>query len=176
MQPESGVKTWQWVVTAIIIVILIVIGVVVLNKGDSTDTPVTPVDGTSTSTSTSTSTPSSVSANRFISLTDQFPGNVVNVSSVQLSAPAWVVIHKDEAGKKGAVIGSTLAPQGTGPVSVKLISPMVDGGMYYAVLHADNGDKRFDATKDAQIKDAVGNFIMRTFKASSGASTIDIKG
>ena len=31
MQPESGVKTWQWVVTAIVIIVLIIIGISVFS-------------------------------------------------------------------------------------------------------------------------------------------------
>ena len=38
--------------------------------------------------------------------------------------------------------------------------------MYYAVLHLDDGDKKFDINKDVVIKDASGKDIMKLFKVT----------
>ncbi len=169
MQPESnGIKTWQWVVTAIIIIVLIIIGVLVFNN-KSTETP-----GAMTETPTTTETPAASVVNRII-MSDQYPGNVVYLSSVQLAKPGWVVIHKDAAGKPGAIIGSVYLPAGTNPGKVTLTSPMVDGQLYYAMLHNDDGDMKFDATKDMPLMDASGTAIMKPFRASVAAGN-DIKG
>lgn len=168
MEPNvsSGVKMWQWIVTIVVVIALIIIGVMVFGKKS---TPVEPVvDNTPAPTQTMNS------ANRIV-MTDQYPGNVVYLSSVALEQPGFVVIHKDNAGQPGAVIGSAYFDKGIAPGKVTLTSPTVDGSTYYAVLHADDGDKKFNATKDLEMKDSSGKVIMKVFKATSEA-TIDIKG
>ena len=167
MQPESGIKTWQWVVTVIVIIVLIVIGFMIFG---SNGTPA-PTDNGQTATNTNSNTPGANS----IVMSDQYPGNVVYVSSVQLTAPGWIVIHADNAGQPGAIIGETYLPAGINPAKVTVTSPIVDGGTYYAMLHSDNGDQKFDATIDVPLKDTNGNVIMRVFHGSVSAGA-NIKG
>lgn len=166
MQPESGIKTWQWVVTAIVIIVLIIIGVMVF--GNKSPAPVS----IETPSPTDTGAPNEV--NRIV-MSDQYPGNVVYLSSVQLAAPGWVAIHKDNAGVPGAIIGTAYVAAGINPVKVTLTTPTIDGGTYYAMLHSDNGDKKFDEIKDPALKDSRGNIIMKIFHASVSAGA-NIKG
>jgi hypothetical protein len=161
MEPQSGLRTWQWVVTAIVVIILIVIGVMVFGK----DSPEDETPDNTNATSTVSNTPG-VNA---IVMSDQYPGNVVYLSSVQLSKAGWVEIHKDNKGQPGEIIGTAWVDAGVNPVKVTLTSPIVDGGTYYAMLHSDDGDKKFDAAKDLPLKDANGNVIMRIFKGSVNA-------
>lgn len=167
MQPENqGVKPVTWVISAIVVIALIVLGIFLFgSKNPATTTDVTPVDDSGTVTP--------AAANRVV-VADQFPGNVVYLSSVQLSNGGWVVIHKDNAGTPGAVLGSTWFDKGINPGQVKLSASTVDGGTYYAMIHSDDGDKKFDITKDLPLKDANGNVIMKMFKATSAA--IEVKG
>jgi hypothetical protein len=165
MQPESGVKTWQWVVTVIVIVALIIIGISVFG-GKSTQAPTESEDPTSSGPSTE--------VNRIV-MSDQYPGNMVYLSSVQLAKPGWVVIHKDNAGQPGDVIGSTYFASGINPGKVTLTSSTIEGGVYYAMLHTDDGDKIFDAKKDLPLKDSRGNTVMKLFRASASVSA-GIKG
>lgn len=168
MEPQqSGVKTWQWVVTAIVIIILIVIGIMVFG-GKSSSTP------SDTNDDTDTTTPLTPGANSII-MSDQYPGNVVYVSSVQATAPGWLVIHKSVNGQPGAIIGSVYVNAGIAPARVNLTEPIIDGMSYFAMLHSDDGDKQFDVTKDLPVKDASGNTIMRLFRSTSAAN-VDIKG
>lgn len=160
MNENQGIKTWQWVVTVIVIIILIVLGYY-LFKGNST----------STTDATPTVSPTSMDneVNRVI-VSDQFPGNVVFVSSVQLANGGWVVIHKDNAGRPGAVIGTAWSDAGINPVKVTLTEKTLDGGVYYAMLHADNGDKKFDATKDVALKNDLGNEIIVKFNVTTNVT------
>jgi hypothetical protein len=161
MEPQqSGVRTWQWVVTAIVIIVLIIIGIMVFG-GRSTNEPGT--NGTSTATSTGTT---GNEVNRIV-MSDQYPGNVVYLSSVQLERGGWVVIHKDNRGQPGDVIGSTYFNPGINPGRVNLTQSTTEGGIYYAVLHTDDGDKVFNASRDAALKDARGNIIMKLFRAAA---------
>lgn len=168
MNPEqSGIKAWQWIVTILVIIALIIIGVMVSknNSGDSMidDTVMTDTSGGSIN-----------DVNRIV-MSDQYPGNVVYISSVQFAKDGWVVIHKDESGKPGAVIGSMYFAKGINPGKITLTSSTVEGGIYYAMLYSDDGDKVFDVTKDLPIKDSKGNIITKLFRASASAD-IEIKG
>jgi len=168
MENTNGIKTWQWVVTAIVIVALIVVGIVVMSRDKTEVNDMDVVDITD-----NTNAPVSRTANIIVS--DQYPGNVVYISSVTMEKAGWVVIHKNANGVPGAVIGSVYVTAGVGPAKVNLTESIVDGAMYYAMLHEDDGDKVFDANKDDPIKDARGNAIMKTFKASIAAG-FEVKG
>jgi len=170
MQPESnsGLRTWQWVVTAIVVIILIVVGIFVFSgKGSSTQAP-------SDTMATSTAGTTAVGANSIV-ISDQYPGNVVYISSVQLAAPGWVAIHADNKGQPGAIIGTAWAAAGINPVKVTVSQPIVDGGTYYAMLHSDNGDQKFSAATDLPLQDSNGNIIMRVFHGSAAAGN-SVKG
>ncbi len=159
MEPQTGVKTWQWVVTAIVIIALIIIGIIVFGgkKSGTTEEP----------TPTVTTTPSQVGVNR-ITMNDQYPGNVVYVSLVQVTSPSWVVIQKDNSGVPGAIIGSLHVDAGINPnKTVNLTQSTVEGGTYYAVIYTDDGTGTFSATTDQPLKDASGNVIMQVFHAST---------
>ncbi|OHA16882.1 MAG: hypothetical protein A3C79_00955 [Candidatus Taylorbacteria bacterium RIFCSPHIGHO2_02_FULL_45_28] len=160
MEPSSGIKTWQWVVTVIVIIVLIIIGIMVFgnDKASDQDDLGTDIDTTDTT--------ASIEANRVV-LGDQFPGNVVFLSSVQLANGGWVVIHKDNAGIPGEIIGSMYFNKGINTGKITLTKPTTEGGIYYAMLHSDDGDKVFDDTKDLPLKDSKGNTIMKLFRATA---------
>jgi hypothetical protein len=168
MEPSTGIRTWQWVVTVIVIIILIIVGVLVFGKKGTTPTT------TDTDVATDVDSSSPVTVNRIV-MSDQFPGNKVYLSSLQLAVPAWVVIQKDNAGKPGEVIGSAKFNKGLAPGQVELSKSTVEGGTYYATLYADDGSATFDITKATALKDANGTPISRVFKATSLAGA-EIKG
>ncbi|MEN9524518.1 MAG: hypothetical protein RL536_587 [Candidatus Parcubacteria bacterium] len=168
MEPTGGIKAWQWVVTIIVIIVLIIIGVMVFGN-KKTDTTMTEENTPSETDVTS------AEGNRVV-ISDQFPGNVVFVSSVSLANGGWVEIHKDNNGTPGAYIGSMYYDSGTNPGGkITLSASTVEGGTYYAMLHSDDGDKKFDATKDLPLKDSRGNIIMKLFHATAAAGA-GIKG
>jgi hypothetical protein len=170
MEPNNGgIKAWQWIVTVIVIIALIVVGIIVFGN-KKTDTGTTDVTDTTVTDTTDVGT----EVNRII-MADQFPGNVVFVSSVQLAKGGWVVIHKDNAGKPGDIIGSTYFDSGINPGKVTLTASTVEGGVYYAMLHTDDGDKKFDAAKDLPLKDSKGDVIMKIFRAGKAAE-VNVKG
>lgn len=160
-EPTSGIKTWQWVVTVIVIIVLIVIGVMVFgNKGSQAPA--------STETSTTVPTGQTGAVNRIV-MADQYPGNVVYLSSVQLQNGGWVVIKSDNAGQPGDTIGETYSASGINPVKVTLTSPMIDGGTYYAILYTGNNAAAFSATAEQALTDSTGAVIMHVFHASTTA-------
>lgn len=103
---------------------------------------------------------------------DQAAGSAeVLVGFAVMKDAGFVVIHADNGGVPGRVIGATaLLPAGGGEhVSVALDEALVGGEIYYAVLERDDGDGAFDASKDRQVVDADGNVILMTFAASADA-------
>jgi hypothetical protein len=163
MQPDntSGIKPWQWVITIIVIIIIVILGYWLFSKNSSSTSQNT-ASGESMSTTTA---PASTEANSVV-VTDQYPGNVVYVSSVRLSAGGFVVIQSDNGGTPGAVIGTQYFAAGINPGKITLTSPTVDGGLYYATLYSDAvGNQQFDVTKDSVINDSHGNPIIETFHA-----------
>ncbi|MDE2188819.1 MAG: hypothetical protein KGJ35_03810 [Patescibacteria group bacterium] len=163
MQPENqGMKGWQWAVTIIVIIIIIALGYWLFSRSGSN----TSTNNTSTEVSSSTA-PVATEANSLV-VTDQYPGNVVYVSSVRLAQPGFVAIQKNNNGTPGAVIGSQYFPAGINPGKINLTAATLDGGTYYASLYSDNlGNQKFDATKDMVINDSHGNPIVETFHALS---------
>ncbi len=165
MQPQSGIKTWQWVTTVIVIIILIIIGIWVfggkgapatVDNSVATNNPATPIAG---------------AINRIV-MSDQYPGNVAYLSSVQLANPGWVVIQADNAGQPGAILGETYLGSGINPAKVTLSQPMVDGGTYYAVLYDDtDGTQTWNASADKPLTDANGNIILKVFHGSASVSS-----
>lgn len=93
----------------------------------------------------------------------QIPGSSVLVAMVRLEKPGFVVIHEDLNGQPGKILGqSNLIEVGEKenlPV-IELSRATQDGETIYAMLHFDNGDGNFDATKDKPIIDSVSNAPM----------------
>lgn len=161
MQPENqGIKPWQWVVTIVIIIIIVVLGYWLFSRNSSSTS-----ENEMMSSTTASAMPASTEANSVV-VTDQYPGNVVYISSVRLASPGFVVIQSDNGGTPGAVIGNQYFAAGINPGKITLTSPTVDGGLYYASLYSDTvGNQVFDITKDALIQDSHGTSIVETFHA-----------
>lgn len=164
MEASNGIKVWQWIVTVIVIAVLVFLGYKMFRGSSKTDT-------SSVVDTTSSIDDSSADSNKVVVL-DQFPGNIVYISSVQLAKPGFVVIKKDSSGKPGEVIGYQYFDKGIYPGKITLTKPTVDGSLYYAQIYSDDGDRKFDITKDTAIKDASGADIMKTFKASTNVSEV----
>jgi hypothetical protein len=162
MQPEnSGIKPWQWVVTIIVIIIIVILGYWLFSRNSSSTTQTV----VNTGTTTTSNIPASTEANSVV-VTDQYPGNVVYISSVRLAQPGFVVIQKDNGGTPGAVVGTQYFAAGINPGKITLTSPTIDGGLYYASLYSDTvGNQQFDITKDMLVQDSHGTAIIETFHA-----------
>jgi len=106
-----------------------------------------------------------------IAVSDQAPGSKVTISLVTLIKDGWVVIHADRDGKPGNILGAQRFNAGENQKGeVELLKPTEEGKVYYAMLHADDGDKMFDHTKDTPVADPQGNVIMMRFVASARPS------
>ncbi len=100
---------------------------------------------------------------------DQATGNTVAVKALSLVKDGWVAIHRDSDGKPAGIMGAQRFNAGKNQTgTVDLLSSTEEGKVYYAMLHDDDdGDHKFDRTKDLPVKDAEGNPIMVRFVATA---------
>ena len=103
-----------------------------------------------------------------IAVNDQTPGATVMVSFVPLAQSGWVAIHEEADAKPGRIIGARRFDAGANQSgAVELLRPTEEGRVYFAMLHADDGDRQFDHAKDLPITDPQGNSILMRFIASA---------
>lgn len=103
-----------------------------------------------------------------VSADNQAAGNTVSVA-VKAEKETWVAIHEDVNGKPGKILGAQLFVKGTHTGVVQLLRPTTAGMKYYAMLHADNGDRKFDPAEDKALIGSTGAMIEDEFTASATA-------
>lgn len=118
--------------------------------------------------SPSTSVGSILVGGNAIAVSDQAPGVKVAVSFVTLSQDGWIVVHEEREGQPGNILGARRFSAGANQSGgVELLRRTEDGKVYFAMLHADDGDRKFDHTKDLPITDPQGNVVLMRFVATS---------
>ncbi len=87
---------------------------------------------------------------------------------VAFAVDGWVAIHEESDGKPGRILGARRFGIGINQSgSVELLRPTQEGKVYFAMLHADDGDRQFDHTKDLPLADPQGNVILMRFVAAA---------
>lgn len=95
----------------------------------------------------------------------------VVVGLVILENPGYVVIHANDDGLPGEIIGvSGWVIDGAEHFFVNLDEELQDGEIYYAMLHSDNGDQNWSPANDVPVTDSDDNVILMTFTATEGAN------
>ncbi len=96
---------------------------------------------------------------------EQAGGSEVFIERATLTDDGYVVIHEDEDGTPGEVIGaSDLLPKGEHVnLIIVLDKEVAEGDVLHAMLHKDDGDGVFDPEKDLPITDAGGNPVAAQF-------------
>lgn len=103
-----------------------------------------------------------------LAVPDQAAGDAVHIASAKLKDSAWVAIHEDKNGKPGNILGALLLPAGLSEdATVELLRPTV-AGVYYAMLHQNNGDRQFDYDTDTPLT-ANGSPVMQRFVVGGNA-------
>ena len=101
-----------------------------------------------------------------ITIENQPSSSAVEVKRLVLGARSWVVIHEDERGRPGRILGAGRFMAGAHTdVSVELLRGTESGGVYYGMIHIDSGDDTFDSTLDTHLTDESGGPIMMRFSA-----------
>ncbi len=107
-----------------------------------------------------------------VSVADQeSDGSMVTVASVTSEGPGFIVIHRDNDGAPGEVIGNTAVADGENTdVVVELSGDVADGDSFWAMLHADTntiGTYEFGTVEGADAPVALdGEVVMEMFTLS----------
>jgi uncharacterized protein YraI len=102
-----------------------------------------------------------------ISVEDQLIGddNAVTVPSAVATQPGWVVIHRDEGGAPGAVIGQVAVDAGVNNNVVVPINVDMATNTLFAMLHVDEGQAGVYEFPGADVPVMVdGNVVVRPFE------------
>lgn len=100
-----------------------------------------------------------------VSADDQPAGETVSVI-VKAEKDVWVAVHEDTGGKPGNILGAQLFTKGTTTGKIDLLRRLMAGRKYYAILHADDGDRKFDLAKDMPLAGSTGGVIADAFLAT----------
>lgn len=103
---------------------------------------------------------------------EQLPSKNITVSLASLEKPGFVVIHESKNGKPGGIIGkSNLLSAGENKnILVDLSRVSRDGEVLFAMIHLDDGDGVFEASKDIPAAGTQGSSIMMEFMIKNDAS------
>lgn len=101
---------------------------------------------------TPTQSPASkLPAKNSLIISPQVAGSSVVIDYVYLEQPGFIVIHANQNGKAGAVIGYS-GWLSAGPAQdISFKAALKSGTSYLAKLHGDNGDKKFSASADKSL-------------------------
>ena len=107
--------------------------------------------------------------NRVI-VSDYSPGDTLSVAVVRLAQPGFVVVHEDNEGTPGEVIGvSALLTSGErNDVSVSLDREIKEGEAVHVMLHGDDGDEEFSLDSDNPLTDDEGTVVAESFLVGAG--------
>ncbi len=149
-----------------IVIILALAGIVLLVRKPAMAPSEIPLTANNQSANTNESMHEATGSGAALSVSTQKAGSSAVIDQVTLTKPGFVVVHEDNAGKPGKIIGQTflLTPGIKQDVVVKVT--LQAGKTYYAMLHLDDGDKKFSAAADTPAKDAAGNPVMVKFSVS----------
>lgn len=99
----------------------------------------------------------------------------VTVAKTVAAQDGWMVIHKDQDGKPGPVIGFTAVKEGENEnVQVKLEEDVSAPTMLWAMLHIDAGTKGTYEFPGADVPAKVGDqIVMQQFTASPAGAAVE---
>jgi len=98
--------------------------------------------------------------------------NQVIVSSVVYTGPGWIVIHRDDNGQPGPVIGYAAVQAGTNTdVAVTLDEAPAEGDVLWAMLHTDAGEEGTYEFPGADVPVRLNDeIVMQQFTVTGGAA------
>jgi len=96
---------------------------------------------------------------------EQAGGSEIFIENTVLQNAGFVVIHKEENGKPGEIIGaSDLLQVGTKKnFLMDIDEEVVEGDTLFAMIHTDDGDGVFDGSLDSPFIDDNGDIVLVKF-------------
>jgi len=109
--------------------------------------------------------PTLVADGNVVNVKDQEASSQVFLSRVDLAQSGWAAIREFSDGELGNILGARRFDVGVHQGNVTLLRSTVAGQKYIAVLYADDGDKKFDFTRDSLLLDSEGKTVSMVFEA-----------
>jgi plastocyanin len=144
-----------------------------------TEAPTATLAPTEAPTATPTEEPAAVDE-PFVEVADQplGPDATVTVESAGVKGPGWVVIHADDGGGPGPIIGHARLDEGENADVVVEVDPTGLTPTLYAMLHVDAGSRgTFEAVSgtDAPITGEDGEPIFTSFALTGSAVGVEVQ-
>ena len=93
--------------------------------------------------------------------------SIVSIGFALFADSGFVVIHEDENGVPGKIIGSSaLIRKRENQFTIQTSIRLKKDQMYYAALHRDNGDETFKDADDGFLNDADSDVALMSFLAT----------
>ncbi len=150
----------QKMIIVIIVILIIIAGIYIYTKNNATDydANTNQTNNVSQDSDTTNDVPSDpqddpqTPTSDTIAVSTQIPGNAVTIDNAFLSKPGFITIHEvTNQGATGKIIG-TSGYLSVGPKQdLEITAKLVPGAKYIAMIHADNGDKKFNEAQDSAI-------------------------
>ncbi len=107
-------------------------------------------------------------------VSDGQSGDKVVVRSVEIAGPSYVVIHEDDGGKPGKVLGkSTLLSANANNITIMLDREIKAGETLYAMLHRDDGDGVYEFPGDDAPVKSGGKVVLDKFSGKGDGMAAD---
>lgn len=113
----------------------------------------------------------------FIIAPEQAGGINVFIENATLPNGGYVVIHKEENGKPGSIIGvSDFLPSGITENFLVDTEKVVEGDSLFAILYTDDSNQEFSIETDFPLTDSEGNIVLVQFTiVDEGALDNEVK-
>ena len=150
----------------IIVLALAIVGIMALQKKSI------PATNQNTNTSQNMGSMGMMVDNNSIAVGAQGENNMLTASMLVITDPGFVVVHEDNNGQPGKVIGVSrlVGPGMVHNVGITLSRTAVKGEKLYVMLHKDNGDKTYTDV-DSPIVGKTGDPIMMVVTVEAGTPT-----
>lgn len=161
-------KNPLFIVAVLVLLVAIIAGFSIMTKNDGED------DARMTE-NTNNATDTMIIGDNAINILNHGVSRSVSVGFAQLAQEGYVVVHEDNGGTPGAILGASalLVSGRTDNFEVALSRKTLSGETLYGMLHFDNGDGSFNASDDPPVRDKEGNIVLMIFKAGIDEESMD---
>ena len=97
------------------------------------------------------------------------------IEMVSIEKKGFVVVHEDDGGKVGKIVGTSSLLNAGETKEVTVMMKIHAGLSHLAMLHVDNGDGVFDEKQDLPLKNENGDYVMMSFKGEGEAMKTEEK-
>lgn len=151
-------KTNPLQITLIITIILLILGIAIILA------TITPMNNES-DTEINSSNTREIELSQ-ITVNNQDPGNSIMIENIQLSERGYVVIHEDDNGSPGNVIGHSGLLSGNISNVIIPLERLASNEMLHAMLHVDDGDYQYEFPGDDSPLKQNGEIVVESFEVS----------